>query len=65
MTCAARTMPDDMRADLRRLFIDDLRPKIESTDDPAALLWLALHASAAIAGDLGRFEDPESGIKVW
>lgn len=49
-------MTDEHRERLIDLFVDDLREKADATDDPHCVIWLALHASAAITGDLGSFD---------
>jgi hypothetical protein len=55
-------MSDAEREALIELFTRDLREKADSVDDPAAILWLALHASAGITMDVGPFE--RHGVKV-
>jgi hypothetical protein len=52
----SRPITDDQREALVDLFVTDLRQKADSTDDPHAILWLALHAGAAIVGGLGPFD---------
>lgn len=61
-TEALRQIADDgdNEADLRRLFVDDMAKKLDGTDDPHCIMWLALHASAAMS--LRPFEAPEIGL---
>lgn len=42
-------------------FVDDLRAKVESSDDPNCIIGFALHASAAFA--LPPFDAPEIGFR--
>lgn len=52
-------MTPAQREALVDLFVDDLRAKADATDDPHCIIWLALHASAAITGDIGNFNRRE------
>lgn len=42
--------------ELVALFVRDLRGKADATDDPHCVIWLALHAGAALVGVLGSFD---------
>lgn len=52
----SKPVTPELREALVELFVTDLRAKADPVDDPHCVIWLALHASAAITGGLGSFE---------
>lgn len=54
-------MSPEQRADLIDTYLADLREKAEHADADS-VIWVALHASAALTADLGAFES--EGIRV-
>lgn len=59
---APSAVSPEQREALTDLFVADLRAKVNATDDPHCVIWLALHAGAAIVGDLGSFD--REGIRT-